>query len=287
MMRPRILIAACVICPVTLARDHDVRLLRALEPGARSDYSGQATLVETVTISTGGRVLDREVRQYAIDLKGIREVLAVDDKGRATSVSFTVTYCTKTVDNRMKELAPRGSVITATFSDGEEKFTIDDATADPEATEALSLLVVLADGGPTVDEVFGTTEKQTEGSSWSISPGAAAESFATSGVRVAEKAVSGSVTLTGVGPIGGQDCLSLEGELVFAEMSLQLPDAYTLEHGELRYRFDGRFPVDTALEPLVENKEMVLTLATREKERPELEIVSVTRQTAKIRKKPL
>jgi len=267
--------------------DHEIRLLRPLEPGHRCSFSGQAVLAENVTVSSENRVLDRRESGYAVDMKATREVIRVDGSGRATELAFTIHYCTKTRDNRMKELIPRGAVLRATFENGEERFSVDGEPTDAETTEALSILIVLADDGPTIDEVFGTDARQAVGGRWPVDPGPAARSFANSGIVVGEDAVSGEVGLAELSTVADQACLEIVGELAFSSLEVTLPSTFELIDGTLGYRFEGHYPRDPGLEPPRERKEMVLTLTTREKERPEVRIVSVTRQSAHIDKRPL
>ena len=287
MMRSLSLCVVCWLILTTWSADHTIQLLRPVEVGDRCNYNGQAVLAETVTVANASGVISRRIDGYAVDLKAIREVLTVDDAGRATALSFEVVYCTKTRDNRMKEMVPRGALLTARFEDGEERFSVDGTPVDTETAEALSILIVLADEGPTIDEVFGTEDDQPVGGRWPVRPAPAARSFANSGLTVKPEAVTGEVGLAEITSVGGRDCLKIVGALGFSSVGVSLPESLSLVGGTLDYRFESYYPLGMTGEPVREQKEMVSNLTTREKARPEVEIVSVTRQTARIQKTPL
>ena len=99
--------------------------------------------------------------------------------------------------------------------------------------------------------------------------------------------VSGTVTLADKGSSGGHDYLLLKGAMSFEKMTVNLPEAYTLDKGKLNYSFEGRFPLDFALEPLLEKKDMTLSIDMKDKKDPKILLNSVTKQFAKIEKKPL
>ncbi len=269
------------------AQEYAVQLLRPQKVGTKCTYTGQAKVQEIVTLTKEGQVINRSMESFSVDMKAEREILEVDAQGRVLAANFKVVYCMRTRENKMKELAPRGALIEARFKDGEETFSIDGQPASPETAEALSIMVVLADGGPTFDQVFGTSAKQAAGSSWPVNRAAAAESFKASGVTVKPDDVSGTISLKGKGNSGNRDYLEFEGGMTFEKLSVGLPDTYTLLDGRLTYRFNGRFPLDTSLEPLQEKKEMMLAINARDKSDPKIVLNSVTKQTANVKKIPL
>jgi len=284
---PFLLLALLFAATGLTAQEYSIKLLRPLTVGARSNYTGQAMIRETTTIAKEGQVLNRSREEFSIDLKAIREILAVDAQGRGTAMSFSVVYCVKAIGNKVKDLAPRGSVIKAIFKDGKEHFTIDGQPAGVEASEALSVLLVIADGGPTNDQIFGVSGKKKIGDSWSVNAEHAVQGFASTGLKVAAADVTGSVHLKEKVSANGSDCLVIAGDMNFSKLTVPLPGDFLFRGGQLQYQFSGKFPLDQTTETVFEKKTMTLTVEAENRKESGIKLRSVTQQEATIRQSPI
>lgn len=269
-----------LICGMALAQEASIQLLRPVAVGDKVNYTGRASIEEVLTQVYDGRAVNRSVNKFSVDMKAVREALTVDDAGRVVKASFQVVYCMRTDNNKMREIVPRDAVLIAEYKDGQEIFTLDGKPLPEDVNESLAILVALGDGGPTTDQVFGVKGKKKVGDRWPVNPEFAAKSFARSDITVRNDKVRGETTLE---EISG-DHMKVSGFLAFDEMSLSLPEGFTLEEGELNYSFKMKLPLDGALEPVREEKEMLLTITADDPGQEKMKLLSVTRQKAVIQK---
>ena len=122
-------------------KTYTIKLIHPSHVGEKSDYTcnGFQKMVNVITIA--GQPPVNQPQDLAVSAQGTLEVLAVDDRGLETKVSFTVTKFVRTDQNPPTEILPAGAVVIADATAGGEagaagsktRYTLKDGTALPRA----------------------------------------------------------------------------------------------------------------------------------------------------------
>ena len=242
-----ILLALLIPIPV-FAQEYVVKIERNAKVGEKYSFSVSGSTSQTTTVVRDQQVVESETVGYQVQFAAIVEVLEVDEKGREVKHAFTVEKFTKIDGSSLTELVPPGTVIIA---DGnrETPYSLQDGLLSEQAQEALELVIGVAEpGGPSDDELFGTTETKQVGESWAINNTLVAKVAQREGVRVKPEIVSGFVKIAGLEEIGGVEYLDIRIEVGAEQWSpTDVPEGVAIDTAILRRVVQGYFPVDHSI----------------------------------------
>jgi len=231
------------------AREYAVRLTRAAAAGEKRLAVGSLSTDDHLSGTKSGERSDE--RQTSI----IRYVVAaeieeVSPKGNALRATITVRRLVKESGGVSLELAKPGAVITARLAGRERIFELLGARLAPDLQQALAAAVPLrADDESTDDDLFGTAQRRRVGESWPANTQLFAGSGAAS-VTFDPRNVTGTVTLAGVKPAGGQPCLEVRWKLEARHGTWKpgsLPPGFAGTNSSMSVAGSALVPVDTAL----------------------------------------
>ena len=265
------------------AQDYAIRLSRPNRVGQKLHISALGGQGETSILRIGDRPPRKSVRGFQVELDTFVTVLAIDPKGEPSEVSCAIEKCVLIRGKRREELFPKGTVVSASVRDKREVFEVDGEAVAPQAAQALRLILSLAKGTASDDEVFGARERKRVGQSWPINAAVAARDLAKVGVRCRKEDVAGKVALLGVAEVEGIPCLRIRATMDFRKVAPPLPRGLEVQAGRCQVRLSGAFPVDTSKPGPLESR-MGMVMSFRAKGRPNpkgppIEIVSTTKRS--------
>src|SRR5688572_8530382 len=186
-------------------------------------------------------------------------VLAVDAQGRPTKESHTIVKLLEGAGK--KPMLPAGTKVIASRPGRETVFEIAGKPATDAVAKALDLAVEITSGGPTDDEIFGTTERKKVGDRWPLNEALALkdanEKLVASGLNVTS--VKGTTTLQKVTKEGGVEVLHLLGNMT-ATASPAAKGPFTSADTTMTITFTGAYPEDIAKSIRDESATMTMAL---------------------------
>jgi hypothetical protein len=241
------------------AQKYPIRISSRDAVGQKTSITSSASVVEQMSMSQGGRVVQTQAMQYQVSFEGRAEVLAVDMKERAYRVAYTVDKFTKTENGITTDVFKPGTVIVTDGSQERDKqIAVRNGSIDNDARETAGL-VLPAHPPDSVgdDDVFGTKEPKGIGDKWPINSVAAAEDLKRSGIASAST-LTGTVSVESKGTVDGKECLNLAAELNADGIVVNNgPPGFVPETGNMRATFRGCIPTDPAVTSRKEEAELV------------------------------
>ena len=203
---------------------------------------------QTVTRLTGQAASKSDKVTHA-HLDAIMAVQEVDDRATARRTEMVVTdFWQTTGEGPRVVLAPAGAHIMVTRAARKQDavVTVNGQPASKEQRDAVDGLMTLTVGGPSDDEVFGTTAAQTVGAEWDVNAAVAQKDLADKGIVATS--LTGKVKLAGVEHVGSVECLDLRADLTIAGITSvdELPQGSVIEGGNVDAHMRGLFAVDGA-----------------------------------------
>lgn len=272
------------------AKEYTIKLHRPSKVGEVTEGIVSGTIKESVTVSAEGKVINKKETVIEYKLEGKDETLAVDDKGRATKFSFTVTKFVQIKDGQEVKIVAPGKVILGERIAKEEVFQFKDSQ-EPLSAEAIKILKhggpSVSSGGPTDDEIMGSDKPRKVGDSWDINSELAAKDMLQSfGMAVAKEDIKGQMRIAGAARTNGVDCLDIRMDLALSPFPLPpgLPDGAKVLSGKLTASSSQLLPVDVTLPVLTAEKTMtgkVSVLVPAKEPGKEMTVTSVQESSAK------
>jgi hypothetical protein len=184
------------------------------------------------------RVIDqKDTKRVHID--AVAKVLAVGPKDEASEIAYDVESLT--VDG--KRIFHGKLDVTRARKEDDAIIVDQTGRVSTEVHDALKAVLSLRSGGPTDDEIFGTSKPQPVGGRWPIDNRLAQDDLFGDTSVVAS--VTGDVTLASVKKVGSVDCLELRSELELTGFELpNLPSGATIESGVMNAELSMVLPVD-------------------------------------------
>lgn len=153
-------------------------------------------------------------------------------------------------------MLPKDAVFTAEAGKDGTKFALKGRgkLTEPQET-ALGLAIQLSDeGAASMDELFGTDQRQKPGASWKPSPEKAVKNSEHYGVIIKPEDFEGSVRFIGIEEVNGQQRMKITGETKLKRFELKekdegkprLPPGLTIKGGTRESSFTGFYAVDPA-----------------------------------------
>ena len=202
---------------------------------------------QTVTKMAGQSASKSDKVTHA-HLDGIIAVQEVDDRANARRAEIVVTEFWQTTGEGGAHvvLAPAGAhvMVTRAARKADAVLMVNGQAASKEQRDALDGLMTLTIGGPSDDEIFGTTTPQAIGAEWDIQSTLAQKDLADKGIVATS--LTGKVKLVGIENVRGTECLDLRADLTIAGITSvdELPKGSVIENGSVDARMKGLFAAD-------------------------------------------
>lgn len=180
-------------------------------------------------------------------LEGIIVVQEVDDRANSRRSEIVVTELWQTTGEGARVvLAPAGAhvMVTRAARKQDAVVTVNGQPASKEQRDAIDGLMTLTVGGPSDDEIFGTTEPQAVGAEWGVNVGLAQKDLSEKGIVA--NSLTGKVKLAGIEQVGTAECLDLRADLTIAGITSvdELPKGSVIESASVDAHMRGLFAVD-------------------------------------------
>jgi DNA-binding protein YbaB len=233
------------------AGEYAIKLTRPMKVGDHREFVLSHTLKPERGTTVGEGAPQTQKSEVQSEVEGTAEVLAIDDKGRATKDNVTLARCTKTTEGRKAELVAAGSTVLVEKKGAktvaEAKYP--EQSLSPEAKEVLESLLSesrLSASNPaeaTWDETMGTTKKQKVGDSWDCNAAVCQKEYARAfGCQVED--FKGKVTLDKVTNVDGVEYMDLAFQEACKARPPWVPLAAKVEKAEFNASYIIRMPVD-------------------------------------------
>jgi len=240
-----------LLSTAAFAQDYAIKLHRPEKAGNEYKLSVTAKQSQAMDMAVNGVSQKNQKKEIEAQFDGTEKILEVDAKGKETKVTLTVEKFTVTTDGASSEALPKGAVVTASMgADKKPAYEVDGKAVDPSAAQALSLVVELSKGGPTDDELFGTTDRKKKGESWTPDPAMIQKSL----TETADGAVVGDVNAKFTFDDVTGDAMTVNGH-VTGSVKPPLPPSFTVDQSSMDVTLKGIFPVDVNKIPPAESDE--------------------------------
>jgi hypothetical protein len=191
-------------------------------------------------LSSSGQEISNEHKTRHTHLEGVITTVALD--ARQDELRATLDVTALSVDDVVLLQNKRVDITKARKAD-DAILIVDGAPASPEQRKALKDILSLRVGGPTDDDIFGTTQPQLAGAHWPVNGGLARADLAED-TGVTSTSVSGETTFVGVKRVGDVDALEMRGEMHLEGITVPLPPGATSEPGQANVTMTNVLPVD-------------------------------------------
>ena len=253
MQRTFLTLSACLsIAGVCRAESYTLKILRPEKVGYRADFSAKS-LDQSASHATIGDKVGKEKAGYQVgSLDAVREVLAVNDKGKPTKLRFTVKSLLYTSEKGVepKEILAGGKEVIAVRKGKEKTYTIDGEQAGEATAKALQFVISLGDesNGPDPDAMFNTKAPRAVGDEWDAGVDEIIRSMGTTmPLQFDRKASGGKVRLERVEKVAGVECCILTASIVLVPAGMQgLPDDADFTGSTYKMSMACPMPVDSA-----------------------------------------
>jgi hypothetical protein len=172
-------------------------------------------------LSSTGKEISNEHKTRRTHLDGVVTTVALD--ARQDELRSTLDVTTLIVDSGVV-LQNKRVDITKTRKADDAILTVDGSPVSLELRKALRDVLDLRVGGPSDDEIFGTSQPQHVGAHWPINGELARADLAEDqGADVSSTKISGETTFAGVKHVGSLDALELKAEMHIDGLTVTLP----------------------------------------------------------------
>ncbi len=245
-------------------QSYDILLTRPWVAGQQVNVIAEGSESRKITAVINGTPQELDNSEIFVELNADASILNVDAEGRPTKIQYTVKRCVMNMNGTSKTVVPKGSVFTAQRHDESQEthFSMNGEALGTNENAALQIIASLSQGGPTENDIFGTSEHQPVGASWDINTDKAIESFhSNTTLPISGADISGRSSLLAVREDKGQPCLMISSRLSienFVPGFEELPKGFELKRAFLTSMAQGLFPVDSSKLPTQESLNMDL-----------------------------
>jgi hypothetical protein len=194
-------------------------------------------------LASSGQEISNEHKTKRSHIEGVMTTVALD--ARQDELRGTLDVKALTVDDVVLLQNKRVDVTKARKAD-DAILTVNGAPVSPELRTALKDLLELRVGGPTDDDIFGTTQPQLVGAHWPLNGELARADLAEDqSADVASTTISGETTFAGIKHVGNVDALEMKAEMHLDGIKFPLaqPGA-TCDPGQAKAIMTKLVPVD-------------------------------------------
>ena len=252
-----VLLAWPVLLRAAQEQEHVIKLERPGKVGDKYDVRITGAIKRERTQTVGGKALPAQEEVTAVELDASAEIEELDKRGLEKRIAFTVRKCGLVQGDQERQLLPKDAVFTAEASKEGTKFALKGRGKLTAAQEtALGVVLHLSEeGAASMDDLFGTEQRQKPGASWKPSVEKAVRNAAHYGTVIKPEDLEGSVQFIGVEEIDGRQRMKITGETKLKRFELKqedkdgkprLPAGMKLVGGTRESSFTGFYGVDPA-----------------------------------------
>lgn len=265
-----------VFSSLSSAQTYTVRLDRPCKKGERYRISGSASSSVKRTFTAEGKVIT-ETEGFNAEFGADGTAVELGSDGKLIKETLTINYCRVHKDGNTRQPFPKGTVVVTVRENGHRVFRVAGQPVDKQFEELLEAMTEISSsqGGPSSDDIFGTTEPRKVGDSWSVNTAAAVKSlYEDTKILASQEDTHGVVTIEKKIACGNEDCLLISGSLDSDLITIQT-DELNMDSGESHFRFSETYPVDTAHRSVDRSYEMQMRLSGKvrpDPKGPELQV---------------
>ena len=252
------------------AGEYQIKLHRPETVGSRYQYSVTGSAKKDTTMSVAGQAVPTPSEVMAFEVSGIKEVTKVDKQGRPTGITFTIAKCVQVEGDKKTEVAPKGTVVLATYENDHKNITAKDAsvTLSDEALQILHLVIDVStakEGEGDDDDSFGTKDKKKVGDTWPVHADAVVKQMGSQigqGATLHKDDVTGQTKLAAVKTVQGVDCLEVQCNMTISNFKPPVPPLLgdiKVTSGKIAVALTGLFPVDLVSQPVNSTQSETMT----------------------------
>jgi len=244
------------------AKTYSIHMARALHVGQKLHMTSDAEESRTTAMTRQGSVIDKKKSRTRMHLDAVITVLSLDDKRDALRAEYAVADLSESGDKLRTLLHDQRVDLTRARKEDDAVVLVDGAPASSDVREALRMVTTFRTGGPSDDEVFGSKQPQPVGAHWPIDAKLAHDDLVEAqGEFMQDAVLDGDVTLAGVVPSNGVDCLDLRAVLNMSHINVpDAPKGSTVLGGNATATFQGLFPLDDAAPRLLDKLDFTMTM---------------------------
>ncbi len=207
---------------------------------AFDDLEDNGTLMH---LASTGQEISSEHKKRHTHVEGVMTTVTLD--ARQDELRATLDVKTLSLDNEVLFQNKRVDITKARKAD-DAILMVDGAPVSPELRKALKDVLDLRIGGPTDDEIFGTTQPQLVGAHWPVNGELARADLAQDqGADLASTKISGETTFASIKHVGNLDALEMKAEMHIEGITVTLPQpGATCEPGQANVVMTKLVPVD-------------------------------------------
>ncbi|MBP7949190.1 MAG: hypothetical protein KA004_05995 [Verrucomicrobiales bacterium] len=249
-------------------KTYTVKLEREDHKGQKTKEKITASNAQAQTVTVGGKVVQEQNETLSGTLTGVREVLEINEKKKATKFKFAVEKLTvKKGEEDAQELLSGGTVmVVQRKKDGQMSFTVEGEEADEDTKKVLDIMFELPkEKEPEVgdDEAFGTNEPRKPGTEWDLDMEKLLKSMPEDmPFQVDVAGSSGKMNFAGVKEVDGTECCQMKADVKLKVKGMKgMPAEMKSTKAGVRLTIDGLLPTDNALPEFASTMTMNLEFA--------------------------
>lgn len=232
-----------------------IRLERAEHANRRFHLEARARQAQIEELEAPGAPPQRRASELVVALEGDVQIVSLDPDGGQAEFEVVVQRFVVTVAGQEQSPLPAGTVVRVVRG-VPSRMIVDGEELRGGVAEALGL--VLPDGPDrNNDEIFGTSDVQELGATWSIDRESTSAMIRAMRIEADPTAIDGTMTLAE----RTDDRYRVEGQLNISSMRLgAVPENARLDNASLRIGFAWDLPTDETQHGLSESSEMQMNV---------------------------
>jgi hypothetical protein len=253
-----VVLAALGSAGLALGKEYKIQLDRTPKQGDHYEIKIEASQSQHIVIESGAQVVQDKKRELSGSLEGMATAVDVGDDGIVRETKIKVSKCVakRGDDAAEKEILPAGTELVMKGSTKENEFFADGKKVSDDVKEVLGMLLEESEDNGKDDDIFGSDKPRKPGDHWSIDAKKAAKSLSENAAKVEAENISGEMVFEKVVEKEGVECLVLHGHLKMKDAQAPMPPGIKIESGVFSGTFNGIFPADPKIQPLLAGQEM-------------------------------
>lgn len=237
---------------------YPIVLHRPLQAGQRFHLVESAERTLMVRVNRNGVISFEHEVHLSLQFFALQSIHRVGPMGGAVEADYVIERFTSDRGGGPTWLAQPGQTLRVIAGEGssEPVILLDGQPCSPSIREVAVWVVAVSDRSGNDDLMYGTNTPQSIGSTWAINSRALADSWQRTGRRsVSPPNVTGHVSLRGVRPCEGRDCLVIQVGVRSTDTDSRVPRIGRDPHfeGVVEYTEEMVFPADDVA-PQVESQ---------------------------------
>ena len=239
-----ILFLSISFVPILLGQDYAVRLAATNRAGQKYQVSSKCSEYRINALYSDGSLLKQEAETNVWRLMATVEVVAVNDKGRATELRVSIKDFVEIDALKTNVLFTAGTEMKAVMQPKGVEFQAGGKAISPKLNGLLSSLVeVKSPSEPTDDQIWGTLDKKKMGDTWKPNLELAVQYMQQDSYKIDPKSVEAKMKLSSIVETNGVKCLQVQGQLNAPSVGVNVARGMVVRNASLNVELSGLFPV--------------------------------------------